>query len=110
MPESADKVESKLRKLLASESRVQRVVSGPERPVASKLRCALISTGCPFTNCHGLPPCTLRTLNDTSTSRYSATAMTSLVDSPMSSTHTCSIAHRRGDFAPTKANAHPASA
>ena len=76
----------------------RRVVSGPKRPVISKP--TLIATndhpvagpmrtdidGLPFANPHGLPIHDLRTFDDTATSRYAASAMTSLVDSPTAST------------------------
>ena len=58
--------------------------------------------GLPFVNPHGLPIHDLRTFDDTATSRYAASAMTSLVDSPTSSTDARSISCRRADFAPSK--------
>ena len=100
----------------------RRVVSGPKRPVISKP--TLIATndhpvggpmrtdidGLPFTNPHGLPIHDLRTFDDTATSRYAASAMTSLVDSPTSSTDARSIPRRRADFAPPKPIQNPPKA
>ncbi|RPD58719.1 hypothetical protein L227DRAFT_586946 [Lentinus tigrinus ALCF2SS1-6] len=101
----------------------RRVVSGPKRPVISKP--TLITTndnplglplrtdidGLPFANPSGLLSVRdLRTFDDTATSHYAPSAMTSLVESPTSSTDARSIPRRRADFAPPKLVRNPPKA
>ncbi|KAI0699619.1 hypothetical protein C8T65DRAFT_728971 [Cerioporus squamosus] len=93
----------------------RRVVSGPKRPVIGKPTLIMTNAnptgapartdidGLPFTNAHGLLSVRdLRTFDDTATSHYTPSGMTSLVDSPTSSTDARSIPRRRADFAPPK--------
>ncbi len=93
----------------------RRVVSGPKRPVISKPKLIMINDnltgaeartdidGLPFSDPHGLLSARdLRTFDGTATSHYAHSGMTSLVDSPTSSTDARSIPRRRADFAPPK--------
>ncbi|KAI0742122.1 hypothetical protein C8Q80DRAFT_1198157 [Daedaleopsis nitida] len=89
----------------------RRVVSGPKRPVIGKPKLILTTDmdvrpdvdGLPFTNTEGLlstrdlPPS-----DDAATSQYAHSGLTSLIDSPSSSTDGRSIPRRRADFAPPK--------